>query len=138
MTANLVTSREVFLRVGDFIDGLSEDVDWCRRAVALGSSLRFDPELAVRHPTRQDWPSLRKKWMRTTREGYGIDGARRAAWFLKAALMPVSALVHVPKVLMSKKLAGTRERLAGLGTLFRLRFARGWWMLLLGLGRQIS
>lgn len=138
VTANLVTSRALFERVGDFVDGVSEDVDWCRRAVAAGARMTFDPALSVSHPTRQDWPALRKKWLRTTREGHGIDGGRRAAWFLKAALMPVSAFYHAPRILFSRKLAGPGERAAGVLTLFRIRLARAWWMLLLGLGRSVS
>ena len=38
VTANLLTTREAFERVGGFQAGLSEDLDWCRRAVGAGFS----------------------------------------------------------------------------------------------------
>lgn len=34
VTANLVTARATFEQVGPMVVGLSEDVDWCRRAVS--------------------------------------------------------------------------------------------------------
>jgi GT2 family glycosyltransferase len=138
VTANLVTSRDLFDRVGEFRGGLSEDVDWCRRALAAGGRLRYDPKLAVAHPTRSDWPALRRKWVRTTSEAYGTEGAsRRAIWLLKALAMPVSAIAHTTRILRSPLLDGAGERLRGVFTLFRIRFARMWWMILLAAGWNI-
>lgn len=138
VTANMVTSRVLFERIGAFRGGLSEDVEWCRRAVGAGARMTFDPSLSVSHPTRRDWPSLRRKWIRTTREAFGTGTLGRSAWVGKALLMPVSAAVHAPRVLFSRRLGGVRERLRGLATLIRLRLARGWWMLLLALGADVT
>jgi hypothetical protein len=41
----------------------------------------------------------------------------------------LSALAHLPKVLMSKRLRGPRERLRAAGTLILLRLYRSGWML---------
>lgn len=136
VTANLVTRRDVFQATGPFIHGVSEDLDWCRRATAKGFRLLAAPSLRVGHPSRQDWQALRKKWLRLTREGFELEPSR-AAWALKALAMPVSALVHLPKVLASPHLSGMREKLRGGTTLIRLRLARMVWMLQQAAGRQI-
>ena len=138
VTANMVFGRALFDRVGGLRAGVSEDVEWCHRARDMGAEIRYDPRLAVSHPTRVDWVSLRKKWLRTTREAYGTSHENKAAWLAKAAMMPLSALVHAPKILFSGRLTGFGERASGLATLIRLRVARGWWMLLLALGRTPS
>lgn len=136
VTANLVTTRAVFDATGPFVTGMSEDMDWCRRAVSAGHSLRYDDALVVAHPTRQDWHALRKKWRRLTQEMYGLNGQgakARLGWALRACAMPLSAVVHSPKVMAHPELA-VGERLRGLATLFRLRSARASWMLAQAVG----
>lgn len=130
VTANLVTRREVFLSTGPLMNGLSEDLEWCRRATSKGWRLKAAPDLRVAHPSRSDWAALRKKWNRTTREGYEFEGAARPGrWALKALAMPASAVAHLPKVIASPRLSGPGERLRAAGTLFRLRIQRMVWML---------
>lgn len=132
VTANLVTSRAVFEAVGPLIPGLSEDIEWCRRATGKGFSLVHAPELRVAHPTRADWPALHRKWRRLTQELFGLNGtgpAARAKWGLKALAMPLSIPANAPKVLAHPGLNGTGERLAALGMLVRLRLLRAVWML---------
>lgn len=132
VTANLLTRRDVFAAVGPFTAGLSEDLDWCHRARALGYTLVHAPELRVAHPSRGDWPALRRKWHRLTAEAFGVNGpgmAARLRWALKALAMPASILAHVPKVLANPALRGARERGAALATLARLRLTRMGWML---------
>ena len=131
VTANLLTRRNVFAEVGDFRGGVSEDLDWCHRARAKGYSLTYAPDLQVAHPSRGDWPALRKKWLRVTEEGFGVNGnspAARARWAGRALIMPVSILAHMPRVLRHDALS-PRERVAALVTLARLRLARAGWML---------
>lgn len=129
VTANLVVPRAVFVRTGPLVPGLSEDMDWCRRATAAGARLIYDDALAVGHPARADWPSLEKKWRRLTAEMYATEGqGARLAWALKALAMPASVAVHGPRLLRHPALAGT-ERGRGLATLARLRLARMGWML---------
>ena len=129
---NLVTSRAVFDNVGPFRGGVSEDVDWSKRAVAMGHKLIYEDRLVVGHPSRSDWVALRHKWRRMTEElcaTNGTDLKARFRWGLRALAMPASALVHSPKVIFSDRLNGIGERLRGLGVLFRLRLLRMIWML---------
>lgn len=139
VTANLVAARAIFEATGPMIVGLSEDVDWCRRAVAAGATLRYDPALVVAHPTRPDWPALQKKWRRMTEEGFGLArGASggRVKWLLKALLMPVSVAAHLPRILSHGALSGLEKRRAA-GTLLRLRMQRMVWMIAQAAGRGI-
>jgi GT2 family glycosyltransferase len=138
VTANLLTRRDVFEAVGDFTPGLSEDLDWCHRARAMGYRLVYAPDLAVAHPSRGDWVALRKKWLRLTEEGFGVNGAglkARLLWALKALAMPISIAAHTPRVLRHPGLTPP-ERRAALVTLARLRLARAGWMLRQAMGLQ--
>lgn len=127
VTANLFCPREVFDRVGGFRNGMSEDVDWCRRATAAGFSIGYAAKAAVEHPARQDWPALLAKWRRLNAEMFQLAAAKpggRALWLLRAWGMPASVLAHAPRVLFSRELATSRERRAALATLARLRLWR--------------
>lgn len=133
---NLLTSRAVFEDVGGFRAGLSEDKDWTQRAVARGHRLIYAPQMAVMHPSRQDWAALRRKWRRLTDESWGLHraahegrAAARLTWAARAALMPASVLAHLPRVLRSGELKGPAERLRAAVTLLRLRLTRMVWML---------
>ncbi len=137
---NLLTRRDVFDAIGGFINGVSEDREWTMRAVARGYSLIYEDRLRVSHPSRQDWPALRAKWRRTTREGFqlnGTDPAARLRWALRALAMPGSALVHVPKVLSSDRLGSGAETRRAIATLIRLRCVRMVWMLRQAAGGSI-
>ena len=102
------------------------------RAVDRGYRLIYEDRLQVSHPSRQDWPALKAKWQRTTREGYQLNGtgpSQRLRWAFRALAMPISALVHIPKVLTSDKLTSPGETLRAIATLIRLRCTRMVWML---------
>ena len=140
VTANLLTRRDVFDAVGPFIPGLSEDLDWCHRARAKGYRLVYVAELQVAHPSRGDWPALRKKWLRLTAEGFGVHGSgalARAKWAAKALLMPLSIAAHAPRIWRHPGLTAG-ERLAALGTLARLRLTRAAWMLRQAVGQAAA
>ncbi|PFG64050.1 GT2 family glycosyltransferase [Thioclava sp. ES.031] len=131
-TGNLLTRRDVYEATGPFIAGLSEDLDWCRRATAKGYSLIYADGLRVGHPSRQDWAALSRKWRRLTEEGFGVNGSNlpaRLRWGAKALLMLVSILAHLPKVLRHPELRDATERWRAVATLARLRLARMGWML---------
>lgn len=137
VTANLVTTRAAYETVGGLRAGLSEDLDWCRRAVAAGFPLVYDDALRVSHPTRSDWTALVRKWRRVTEESWGLRGrgpAARLAWALRALAMPASAVAHAPRVLRHPALT-TAEKGAALVTLLRLRVCRMAWMLAQAAGR---
>lgn len=142
VTANLATGRAVFEAVGDFIDGVSEDAEWCLRARARGYRLILDETMRVRHPTRSDWPALRRKWHRIAREMHAHHRAQqpglagRIRWLGRALAMLLSIPVHLPKLVFSPRLSGCGERLRGAATLIRLRLWRSLWMIGQALGRN--
>lgn len=135
VTANLLTTRAVFEAVGDFIDGLSEDMEWCLRARAKGFSIVLAEDLRVAHPTRSSWQALVRKFRRITDESFELqrahgDGpALRARWGLRSLAMLLSPVGHLPKVWRSPKLDGPQERLRASLTLLRLRAVRAGWMI---------
>jgi GT2 family glycosyltransferase len=136
VSANLFCSRAVFERVGGFGVGLSEDVDWCRRAAAAGFALGYEPSAVVRHPARRDWPALVRKWRRIDAESFGLIRAEpigRIRWMARALALPLSAVVHAPRVLVDNRLPGPGVRSGALMILFRLRAWRFWDSLRLGL-----
>lgn len=131
VTANLITTRDVFDATGPFTAGVSEDADWCHRATAGGAKLIYASDLVVRHPTRRDWPALKKKWCRLTQEMFELQGksaGKRLRWAVRAAAMPASILVHAPKIFSHPGLTRS-ERWRAFRTLSRLRLTRCAWML---------
>lgn len=139
VTANMVTNREVFERVGPMRHGFSEDLDWCHRAVAAGYAISYDANLLVSHPSRGDWQALRKKWLRLTKEAFEVNGQSqndRIRWGLKALAMPLSILVHARAIYKSDALV-QGEQIRALSTLARLRLTRMSWMLRQAAGRNI-
>lgn len=123
---NMFCRRELFEHVGGFKVGLSEDLEWSRRAVSLGASLGYAPSAVVGHPARVTWDELRRKWRRLNDETFGLmDGQRgqRAKWLARNLLMPASAIAHTPKVLANGDLTLGQKMLA-LGALYRIRFWR--------------
>ncbi len=143
VTANLVTTRQVFEAVGPFVNGLSEDAEWCFRARGKGFRLALDEGMRVSHPTRADWPALTRKWRRIAREMFALHlqahpGATgRLRWFLRAVAMAVSWIPHLPRILLNRRLHGAGERMRGAATLIRLRFLRSYWMLRQAAGATI-
>lgn len=132
VTANLVTRRDIFVATGPFVQGLSEDLDWCHRATAKGYRLVYDDSVRVAHPSRGDWAALAGKWRRLTREGFAVNGQTpwpRIVWAARALAMPLSALVHAPRILTHPALRSHPERARALAVLVRLRFCRMGWML---------
>lgn len=124
---NMFCRREVFDRAGVFRVGLSEDLEWSRRAVSTGARLGYAPGAVVGHPARITWEQLRDKWRRLNAETFGLmDGqmGQRTKWLMRNALMPLSAIAHTPKVLTSRELNTGRQRLQALGMLYRLRLWR--------------
>jgi GT2 family glycosyltransferase len=140
VTANLLTTRRVFEAVGPFVHGLSEDAEWCFRARDKGFRLVLEEGLRVGHPTRSDWPALKKKWRRITREMFGLHMAGhpglagRALWLARALVVAASGPAHLPKVIAHPRLDGAGERWHGALTLVRLRLLRAGWMIAQALG----
>jgi len=124
---NLFCSRATFEKVGGFRVGLSEDVEWSRRATAGGARLGYAPKAVVGHPARSTWADLRSKWKRLNLETFGLMAGQprqRSRWLARSLLLPASAVAHTPKVLFTHELPGWREKFAALGVLYRLRLWR--------------
>lgn len=126
-TANLFARRDAALAIGPFTNGLSEDVDWCRRGVALGFRLAFNPNSIVSHPARRDWGELIRKWERLIAErwaGFDREGALGALrWMSLAAATALSTAPHLLRVMTSAELKTARDRIAAALVLARIR----WW-----------
>lgn len=138
VTANLLARRSVFDDVGVFKPRVSEDKEWCQRAVKAGYRIEYADSMSVRHPSRSDWQALKKKWQRLTDEAFALEreeGTSRFAWRARASVVLVSPLLHAHKILFSPKLSSPTERLKGLVTLFCLRAHRAAWMVRQSTGR---
>jgi GT2 family glycosyltransferase len=132
VTANLAVRRAVFDAVGPFggID-VSEDLDWGRRAAALGFPTVFVPEAVVCHPARRSMAALRDKWGRHVTHFYRLQADRgRLRWALTIPLMALSPLAELPVVLFSDRIAGPRTRALAFAGLVQIRAFRAWRMLL--------
>ncbi len=126
-TANLFARREAAAAIGPFTNGLSEDVDWCRRGAALGFHLAFNDKSIVSHPARRDWSELIRKWDRIVAErwaGFERRGLVRAiAWMGLAAATALSTAPHLLRVMTSADLKSAHDRMAAASVLARIR----WW-----------
>jgi GT2 family glycosyltransferase len=124
---NMFCSRKLFDAVGGFRAGVSEDLEWSRRAVAMGYRLGYAPSAIVAHPARRDWEELRRKWRRVNQETFGLyreKPAGQVLWFLRNCLLPISIVAHVPRVLGSDQLSNARDRWLALTMLARIRLWR--------------
>ncbi len=128
VTANLFARREAAQAIGAFRNGVSEDVDWCRRGVALGFRLAFNDKAVVSHPARYDWSDLSQKWERMIRErwnGFGVHNPfRRAVWLGLAMATALSAAPHLVSIMTSSQLSSLRDRIGAMKVLTRIRFWR--------------
>lgn len=125
VTANLMCAKAVFDAVGSFRNGVSEDVEWCLRAKALGYEVRYADDVIVQHPPRQDFGQLFHKWRRLTAEMLALDAERpgwRARWAVKAALLPASIPVAMPSALLNRNLSTVDKAKAVIG----LAVIRAW------------
>jgi GT2 family glycosyltransferase len=133
-TGNLFVPRAVFHHVGGFRAGVSEDIDWCRRANTLGYRLGYAERAIVFHSARREWRELRRKWDRILTETIALARERpnwQLRWILYAFIVGVSPLAHWVTVLRSRRLVGPRAKCCGLFGLLRIRSYRCWRMLYL-------
>ncbi|MHA6720033.1 glycosyltransferase family 2 protein [Sphingomonas sp. RS6] len=125
VTANLFVMRDDFMKVGGFRTGVSEDLEWCHRAIAAGLAIDYAPDAAVGHPPRADWAALVAKSRRIERELFLFNRERplgRAKWLVRSLLLPGMIAMEAPKILRAPEIAGARG--AALGTLVRARLWR--------------
>ena len=113
-TGNMAVRREIFAAVGPFAGiGVAEDMDWGRRATAMGYRHAYVPEMRVRTPARRDFAELARKWDRHIAHFYAENRARPAArlrWLARAALVAASPLGEAVRIARSDRLAGPGNR----------------------------
>ena len=139
VSGNLFVSRAVFGRVGGFRAGVSEDMDWCWRASALGFRLGYAETAIVEHAARREWRELKRKHQRMERETLLLWSERRGwrrRWLWHAALVALSPLGHWWRVVTSPRLPGLCAKLLGLAGLVGIRLYRSGNMLRLMLMRN--
>lgn len=127
-TGNLAMRRPVYDEVGPF-GGIhtAEDMDWGRRAGALGHPARYRADMIVYHPARTTMAELQTKWRRhiahalvTHREKGGSD----AKWTVLAVAILIAAIPHAFMLLTSPRLSGLANKLRGIAVLLELRVWR--------------
>lgn len=127
VTANLFVARDDFARVGGFRTGVSEDLEWCQRARALGLAICYAPDAVVGHPARRNWDELVRKWRRLVREAYLLNREKplgRLRWLARSWLLPASALAHLPAAFRAPGLSRAGQRWDAARTMMRLRLWR--------------
>ena len=141
-TGNMALRPEIFAAVGSFAGiGVAEDMDWGRRATALGFRHTYVPEMRVRTPARRDFAELARKWDRHIAHFYAENRARRISpasaqlrWLARTAMVAASPLGEVLTVARSDRVARLGDRGRALAGVTRLRLYRAGRMLSLGLG----
>jgi len=125
VTANILVPKAIANAVGPFKNGLSEDVEWCHRARALGFRLAFNDKSVVRHPARRQWGELVSKWDRMIGERWNGFGGRklerRILWIVLAIATALSLVPHILRVLTSDQLTSVGARVGAIGVLARIR-----------------
>jgi GT2 family glycosyltransferase len=127
VTASMFVWRSVFDAVGDFINSVPEDKDWCERARRQGYRIRFAPKSIVGHPARRTMEELKRKWRRLTLES--SEGARREGRgpilvLLRQSVALAAVVPHAFLPLASKRLSGSRNRLMAIAALAQIRAFR--------------
>jgi glycosyltransferase involved in cell wall biosynthesis len=133
-SGNLFVPKAIFGRVGGFRAGVSEDIDWCRRANALGFRLGYAERAIVFHSARREWVELKTKWDRVLAETIRLASERpgwRLRWIGYAGIVAASPLAHSINVIRSPRLIGARAKFHGLLGLLRIRSYRSYRMLCL-------
>ena len=124
VTANLFCLRETFTHVGPFKTEVSEDVEWCQRALGLGYSIGYSEEAIVYHPARRNWNELLVKWRRINKEAFMLkkqSGSGLAKYLIFNLCLPASVVIDLPKVFINNNGMSFYKKLEVLSTLFRLR-----------------
>ena len=127
-TGNLAMARSVQQKVGPFAGiGVAEDVDWGRRATAMGLTFRYLPKMRIWHPARPDFEALRIKWRRHIAHefaAHSINARPMWRWQARAAALIVSIIPDGLRLIVAPRVGGLGNRWRGLGVLARIRCYR--------------
>jgi glycosyltransferase involved in cell wall biosynthesis len=131
-SGNLFVPKFIFEQVGGFRAGVSEDIDWCHRANAIGYRLGYAERAIVFHAARWKWSELTRRWDRVMTEMIRLAMERplwRLRWALYAAAVAVSPVAHWLYVVRSRQLVGQGAKYRALLGLLRIRTYRGYRMI---------
>lgn len=127
-TGNLVVRRSVMQDVGPFAGlSVSEDRDWGQRATARGYQIRYVAAMQVYHPARADFTGLYQKWDRHTAHDFVSARERtggRLRFAAKTLALGLSPLAELPRILLSDRVKGSRNRMKAWTGLIRIRLYR--------------
>ncbi len=140
-TCNMAVRREAFLKVGDFAGiQLAEDLDWGRRATAMGYRIDYVPEMLIETPARATFAELARKWDRHIGHDFSEvrSGKDHLRWIARALAVAASPLAETARIMRSDRLGGPNERWLALTCVTRIRLYRCRKMLALlaGFGRS--
>ena len=137
-TGNLAVRRDVFEKIGPFGGiGIAEDIDWGRRAGAMGRPPVWTPSMRVYHPARRSFDDLRHKWDRHVAHFYEENRGKPLwwpRWMAKTCAVAGSPALEAVTILRSDRVTGTRARLRALRGVARIRLYRARKMLSLAMG----
>ncbi len=127
-TCNMAVRAAVFAEVGGF-GGLSiaEDMDWGRRAHALGKRIVYAPEMRIATPARESFAEVARKLDRQLAHDYAAARPSlkgRVIWALKTLAMPFSPFAQIGMILGAERLPDMRARVEAFGCLLRTRLWR--------------
>ena len=131
-TCNMAVRRAVFEKVGAFAGiEIAEDVDWGRRATAIGMRIDYVPQMQIATPARGSFQELTRKWDRHIGHDHAeLSGlAGRLKWVVRAGALLISPLAEIAAIVRSDRLTGVSERMLAFACLTRIRLYRGWQML---------
>ncbi|MCB6180103.1 glycosyltransferase [Rhodobacter sp. Har01] len=124
---NMAVRRALFQQVGDFggID-IAEDMDWGRRATAMGVRTTYVPRMQISTPARDSFAQLTRKWDRHIGHDFAAVKSLpdRLRWALRALSLGLSPMVETGRILTSDRVSGLRERWLAFRCLTRIRLYR--------------
>ena len=126
-SGNMFVRRSTFKAVGGFRGGVSEDVEWSRRAAGMGFKLVYGDDVVVEHPARTTWTDLKAKWRRVSLESYLLMREQRLGrlkWILRSWVVLCSPFFHILKVVRSTELETPVDRVNAIAALFAIRSYR--------------
>lgn len=141
-TANMTVRAPAWHEIGPFggID-IAEDIEWGKRATAMGERIRYVEDIRVQHPARPRFEDLARKWDRLilhqwTMKAGGLKG--RLKWALKALALAVSPLLEIPRIAAAREISGMGERWSAFRIMARIRLYRVRLMLRLLFGDDLK
>jgi len=108
VTANLVSRRECFERIGRFNSELMSggDVDWNLKATKEGLLMHYSEDVMVQHPARETLKELLIKAKRVAGGRYKKERREAVKWSLTRGILPP---IGAYKAIVHAKLESTRK-----------------------------